>query len=438
MRVKVSTTPCSLSIAALVAEFGAAGALNLDPIDFALEADTAAETALRYPGKVLASNGRLFVSDTGHHRVLEVDPVSGDVLAAWGSGERGSDDGAALEATFNAPQGLALAGTTLFVADTNNHLVRAIDLPTGQVTTAVGTGEQGWPPATGPLLQTCPGNAVGPRGGERQPVHRQRRNPSDLASGSRVRHGRPLIGSAREGTLNGPFPTAELAQPSSVTLSDDGMLYFADSESSAIRVGEPRHGDHGARRRIRRRLVLFGDTDGIGNEALLQHPLGTEIDGNTLYVADTYNSKIKRVALDEGSITTWLGSEAGWADGSSPSSTNPAASLLDDGTLYVADTNNHAIRLIDTATGETSTLVLKGVEAFDPPAEFGGDVVVLPETSVAAGPGSLVLDYQLPEGFKVNEDAPSSITVSSGGTRGLPRRNDPLTSQGPPSRLAWR
>ncbi len=403
-------------IAALVAEFGAAGALNLDPIDFALEADTAAETALRYPGKVLASNGRLFVSDTGHHRVLEVDPVSGDVLAAWGSGERGSDDGAALEATFNAPQGLALAGTTLFVADTNNHLIRAIDLPTGQVTTAVGTGEQGWPPATGPLLQSAlatPWDLEEANGSlyiANAGTHQIWR--ADLAFDTVG----PLIGSAREGTLNGPFPTAELAQPSSVTLSDDGMLYFADSESSAIRVGNLDTEITALVAGSDADLFSFGDTDGFGNEALLQHPLGTEIDGNTLYVADTYNSKIKRVALDEGSITTWLGSEAGWADGSSPQFNEPGGLSLDDGTLYVADTNNHAIRLIDTATGETSTLVLKGVEAFDPPAEFGGDLVVLPETSVAAGPGSLVLDYQLPEGFKVNEDAPSSITVSSGGT----------------------
>ncbi|MGI9529274.1 MAG: thioredoxin-like domain-containing protein, partial [Acidimicrobiia bacterium] len=315
-------------IAALVAEFGAKGALNLDPLDFALEAETAAETALRYPGKVLASSGRLFVSDTGHHRVLEVDPVSGDVLAAWGSGERGSDDGAALEATFNAPQGLALAGTTLFVADTNNHLIRAIDLPTGQVTTAVGTGQKGWPPATGPLLQSglaTPWDIEEANGSlyiANAGTHQIWR--ADLAFDTVG----PLIGSAREGTLNGPFPSAELAQPSSVTLSDDGMLYFADSESSAIRVGNLDTEITALVAGSDADLFSFGDVDGIGNEALLQHPLGTEIDGDTLYVADTYNSKIKRVALDEGSITTWLGGEAGWADGSSPQFNEPGGLSL--------------------------------------------------------------------------------------------------------------
>jgi len=404
------------AIAALVAEFDAKGALNRDPIDFALEADTSPETALRYPGKVLAEDGRLFISDTGHHRILEVDPSTGDVRAAWGSGTRGSTDGSALEASFNAPQGLALVGNTLFVADTNNHLIRAIELPTGQVSTAVGTGEQGWPPTTGPLLQSAlstPWDVEEARGSlyiANAGTHQIWR--ADLSFDTVG----PLIGSAREGTLNGSFPTAELAQPSSVTLSDDGMLYFADSESSSIRVGNLDTEITSLVAGSDQDLFSFGDEDGTGNEALLQHPLGTEVDGDTLYVADTYNSKIKRINLTDSSIATWLGAEAGWADGSTPLFNEPGGLSLDNGTLYVADTNNHAVRLIDVATGETSTLILKGVEAFDPPAEFRGDVVVLPSTTVAAGAGSLLLDYQLPDGFKVNDDAPSSITVSTGGS----------------------
>ncbi|MGI9641891.1 MAG: thioredoxin-like domain-containing protein, partial [Acidimicrobiia bacterium] len=142
-------------IEGLVGEFAALGALNTEPVTFALEADTAPDRPLSYPGKVLAQDGALFVADTGHNRVLEVDPETGDVLAAYGSGTRGSSDGAALEAQFNAPQGLAIDGDTLYVADTNNHLIRAVDLTTGDVTTTAGTGEQGWPPRSGPILETA-------------------------------------------------------------------------------------------------------------------------------------------------------------------------------------------------------------------------------------------------------------------------------------------
>ena len=417
-------------IAALVDEFDAQGAINRDPIELALEADSAPATALRYPGKVLAENGRLFVADTGHHRVLEVDPDSGDVIAAWGSGRRGSSDGDALSASFNAPQGLALAGNTMFVADTNNHLIRSIDLSTGQVSTAVGTGEQGWPPSSGRLLQTSlatPWDLEESQGSlyiANAGTHQIWR--ADLAFDTVG----PLIGSAREGTANGPFPTAELAQPSSVTLSEDRMLYFADSESSSIRVGNLDASETDLVVGSDQDLFSFGDVDGTGNEALLQHPLGTAIAGSTLYVADTYNSKIKRVDLASNSVVSWLGDGAGWADGADPLFNEPGGLSIDGDTLFVADTNNHAVRLVDITTGVTSTLVLKGIERFAPPSEFPGEIVTLAPAPVASGAGSVLLDYRLPDGFKVNEDAPSSISVSSGDSLVALNGGDPLDLTG--------
>jgi thiol-disulfide isomerase/thioredoxin len=401
-------------IAGLVAEFDANGALNRDQVEFALEADAAADRPLNYPGKVLAVDGRLFVSDTGHHRILEVDPSTGDVFAAFGSGRRGSTDGAALEASFNAPQGLTLFGGTLYVADSNNHLVRSIDLDTGEVSTAVGTGQQAWPPVTGTLTGTSLSTPwdVDERNGSlyiaNAGTHQIWR--ADLAFDVVG----PLIGSAREGTLNGPFPTAELAQPSSVTISDEGMLYFADSESSSIRVGNLGEEVTALVVGSDQDLFSFGDEDGTGNDARLQHPLGTEVHGDILYVADTYNSKIKRVDLTTNSVSSWLGGEPGWADGSDALFNEPGGLSFDGSTLYVADTNNHSVRMIDVTTGITSTLVLKGVEAFDPPAQFRGEIVTLATTTVAAGQGSLLIDYTLPDGYKVNEEAPSSVTVGSG------------------------
>ena len=401
-------------IDALVAEFGAKQALNTEPLDFALEADTAPDRPLLYPGKVLAQDGRLFVADTGHHRILEVDPQTGDVVAAFGSGTRGLEDGPALEARFNAPQGLAMAQGTLYVADTNNHVIRSIDLATGDVSTLAGTGEQGWPPSFGTLRGTALATPwdVDERNG-RLYIANAGTHQIWIADPAFDTIG-PLIGNARESTVNGPFLDAELAQPSSVTVSDDGKLYFADSESSSIRVGDLRTNLTSLVVGSDADLFSFGDVDGTGNEARLQHPLGTEVVGVELFVADTYNSKIKRVDLTTSTITSWLGGDAGFADGSDPRFNEPGGISADGDVLYVADTNNHAIRAIDIATGTTTTIVLKGVEAFDPPDEFVGDVVELPE--VAAGPGSasLLLDYMLPDGYKVNGEAPSSITIATG------------------------
>jgi DNA-binding beta-propeller fold protein YncE len=342
-------------IAALVAEFDQANAINREPFEYALEATTAPARPLRYPGKVLATDGRLWIADTGHNRILEVDPISGEVMDAWGSGAKGFDNGASLEATFNAPQGITFnpEANVLYVADVGNNAVRTIDLASGDVSTLIGDGTLGWPPTGGALGETrlnSPWDVLYSddfvyiaNAGTHQIW------AADLAR-ERVA---PLIGSALEGTANGSFPEAELAQPSGLALSERGELFFADSESSSVRVGLLLNavtdlvvgGDAS--------LFEFGDVDGQGNAARLQHPLGLALDGSTLYVADTYNSKIKRIDIENGGVTSWLGESAGWADGSEPLFNEPGGLSFDAGLLYVADTNNHSIRIVDPTTGET-------------------------------------------------------------------------------------
>jgi len=401
-------------IAGLVTEFETKGQLDRTPIPLALEADDAPRRPLSYPGKVLAVDGRLWVSDTGHNRILEVDPVSGDVLAAYGSGEQGNADDVGVAASFNAPQGLALDDGVLYVADTNNHLIRAIDLATGQVSTVAGTGDQGWPPATGTatsIALSTPWDVLSSDGtlyianaGTHQ-IWALEQSTGIIG---------PLIGSAREGTSAGSFQDSELAQPSGLALDAGNRLFFADSESSSIRVGDLETSTTSLVVGGDANLFEFGDTDGTGNEARLQHPLGIAVDGDTLYVADTYNSKIKRVDTATNSITSWLGEGSGWADGTSPRFDEPGGLSLDGGVLYVADTNNHAVRMIDVDTSLTTTLVLKGIESFGPPAEYSGEVVQVPAQTASAGQASLILEYELPDGYKVNEDAPSSVVVEGG------------------------
>jgi thiol-disulfide isomerase/thioredoxin len=403
-------------VASLVAEFDASGALDRTPIEFALESDNAPKRALSYPGKVLAADGRLWVADTGHNRILEVDPISGDVLAAFGSGDKGSSDGNGLEATFDAPQGLALGDGTLFVADTDNHLIRAIDLGTGDVTTMAGTGELGYPAREGPARNVglnSPWAVVFDEG----TVYVANAGSHQIISiNIDIAFVTPLVGNGRESTKNGDFNRSELAQPSGLALSDDGILFFADSESSSIRAANLATEQTSLVVGGDANLFEFGDEDGEGNAARLQHPLGTALSREVLYIADTYNSKVKRVDTATNTVTSWLGSTPGWADGPDPQFNEPGGLSFSNGRLFVADTNNHAIRIIDVATGDTSTLILKGVEEFDPPADFRGDVIALDPLTANAGPTSLILDYILPNGYKVNEEAPSSLAIKGGGS----------------------
>ena len=406
-------------VRSLIDEFDELGLLDRTPIDFALEHEGAPDTVLSFPGKVLAdpAGERLFVADTGHHRIVTTT-ADGNVLAVYGSGKPGYLDGAALGARFHAPQGMALSsdGRTLFVADTNNHAIRSIDLTTNTVETLAGTGELGWPPTPAPLTQAKLNSPwdVELRDGilyVAMAGHHQLW-AIDLAAGIAA----PLVGNGRESTANGPLAEAELAQPSGLAFDTSGRLYFADSESSSIRYADVLHADGGTGvvAGSDQTLFDFGDEDGTGTDARLQHPLGVAYHEATgaLLIADTYNSKLKRITLDDNAVTTFLGEEQGWADGSNPSFNEPGGLSLDGDTLYVADTNNHVIRAVNVFSGETTTLVIKGIAEFLPTpddVDYQGKSVTLAPATIGPGTGSLVLDVALPEGFKVNEEAPSSL-----------------------------
>ncbi len=122
-------------ISRLVEMHKARGELNLTPLKFTPEMERPETGPLLYPGKVLAdkAGSRLFITDTGHDRIVQCE-LDGSHPITIGSGEEGFDDGDYAKATFNRPQGMCLNGDTLYVADTENHAIRAIDLKEQKVT----------------------------------------------------------------------------------------------------------------------------------------------------------------------------------------------------------------------------------------------------------------------------------------------------------------
>jgi sugar lactone lactonase YvrE len=124
--------------------------------------------------------------------------------------------------------------------------------------------------------------------------------------------------------LTAPATAPPFAQPSGLA-SDGKRLFVADSEASIIRsVDLPETGDR-VRTLAGGDLFEFGDKDGTGGDARLQHPLGVAWDGARVLIADTYNHKIKTLDPATGRVETWLGGGRGDRDGDRPSSTNPAA-----------------------------------------------------------------------------------------------------------------
>jgi DNA-binding beta-propeller fold protein YncE len=357
--------PMRAALADLIAQFDTEEVLDRRPLSFDPPPPGGGE--LRFPGKVLAdaAGGRLFIADSGHNRILVTD-LEGHAIMAIGDGDPGLVDGPAAHARFNHPQGLALdvASETLFVADEPNHAIRAIDLASGQVTSVAGSGEQGYD-----RLGGGPGREV------------SLSSPWDLALVDRrlwiamagthqlwaldLATGRVGVaaGTGAESIHDGPLREATFAQPSGLS-AGAGVLYVADSESSAIRSVDP--GADQVRRLVGRGLFDFGDIDGVAGQARLQHPLGvaaTTDNGTPLvFVADTYNDKLKRLDPVTRQITCWAGGDAGHEDGDlatarfwEPSGLSQAGSRL-----YVADTNNHAIRQVDLDAGTVKTLEITG------------------------------------------------------------------------------
>ncbi|MBX3439180.1 MAG: redoxin domain-containing protein [Planctomycetaceae bacterium] len=339
------------------------GTLNEEPLRFELERTKVEPGPLKFPGKVLAdeAGGRLFVADSNHNRIV-VASLDGTLLTTIGTGKIGRTDGAFDVAEFDHPQGMVLSGDLLYVADTENHLLRVVDLKNRTVGTLAGTGEQARSRSTGGALRDTPLNSpwaltihdgvlyIAMAGPHQLWSHRLGTNEIGL-----------FAGNGRENIVDGPRLSAELAQPSGIT-HDGAALYWVDSEGSAVRrmpfAGENIVTTIAGPHDVPHALFEFGDIDGSGQKVRLQHPLGLVHHDGMLYVADTYNHKIKRIHPGTGETTNWLGTgESG--NGLDPVQLSEPAGLSAAGmSLFIADTNNHRILMADIETGEVSEFVI--------------------------------------------------------------------------------
>ncbi len=349
-----------------IKEYDTRGWMDRRPLSFRLESQ--GSSPLLFPGKVLADqgSGQLFIADSGHHRIV-VASLDGQVTQVIGSGRQGLQDGDRTLARFNRPQGMALEDDTLYVADTDNHALRVADLASGEVSTVVGTGVQAYSIEAGPAAAVdlnSPWDIV--IVGDTLFIAMAGTHQIwslDMTTGAMAPHAGTGQEAIQDGALHAAaFDAAALAQPSGIT-TDGQRLYFADSESSAIRIADiSALGE--VRTIVGTGLFDFGDADGMGEQVLLQHPVGIAWHDGVLYVADTYNHKIKRVFPGTRAVMTFLGDgEAGLKDGPAREArfNDPTGVSVANGKLYIADANNHAIRVADLATGEVTTLELRGL-----------------------------------------------------------------------------
>ena len=406
-------------IEAVHEEFTARGLIDRTPIPLDLEA-TVASTFLAFPSEVLADEegGRLFIADAGHHRIVVTD-LSGRVVTAYGSGEAGFANGGPSEARFRDPQGLELSpdGNTLWVADTRNHALRAIDLVENEVTTIAGTGQRGY-------QQFTAGDPLSTALASPWDIHYHDGSLYIANAGAHqiwaldleVNYLTVFAGTGRENIDDGHrLNTATLAQPSGIT-GDGTYLYWVDAESSSLRR-VPFTGFGDVETLIGTALFDWGDADGPAGAAQVQHAQGLAFGDGVVYIADTYNHKIRALSLADLSVATVAGSGArAWLDaaGASAGFEEPNGLSLAGGKLYLADTGNNVIRTIDPSSSAVSTLSLTNLAAANPRLPEDGILrVQLPVQVVAPGVGTLRITFSSPRDSHLNSAAPSRFELTS-------------------------
>jgi thiol-disulfide isomerase/thioredoxin len=399
-------------IGGLIAKARSRGELDETPVDFPTESEKPHDAGLLYPGKITADalSRRLYISDTGHNRIVVTD-FDGKLVEVIGNGKPALVDGDFKASSFNRPQGTCLIEGVLYVADTENHALRAVDLKDKSVKTIAGTGQQSYSyTASGKGTITAlssPWDVI-PIPGTRilaiamAGLHQIWRY--DLARGT-IAH---WAGSGHENIQDGTIATARFAQPSG--LATDGQhLFVADSEVSGVR-SITLNSQHRVGTIVGTGLFNSGDKDGKADEVLLQHCLGLAFGDGKLYIADTYNDQIKVCDPKSRTVKSLTGKFGRGNSDDPPRFNEPGGLSLAGSTLFVADTNNHEIRTIDLETLAVKTLDLSTVE---PPVrekayKFNNPLVfnVGPVETVPTKELTIDLALNLPPGYHLSAEAP--------------------------------
>ena len=418
----------------LIAEHEAKGTLHRGSGPYVAPEPVARD--LRFPGKVLPlAGGNFLVSDTGHHRLVEMGPDLATVVRTIGTGAKGLADGPAEAAEFNEPHGLALlpgelaaeVGYDVVVADSVNHRLRGVTLADGRVRTIAGNGVQRLLEA-GPARVDDDGAAASATYLGTAPLEVALSSPWDVAYSSAL--GAVVIamagthqifafepasgavsivaGNGLEGLLDGPADQAWFAQPSGVTEDAQGNIWVADSETSALRVLKFGPGGTTVETAIGEGLFDFGFRDGDAGQARLQHPLGVAVlpDGSVA-VADTYNGAVRRYDPASQTVSTLA---RGLLE--------PSDVLLDESgevpLLIVVEANRH--QLIRLPLPKNALQV-----------DEGAAQTQRPKTNVAPGELALKVNFSAPTGQKLDDrwgdptqlkisSTPPELLVSGGGT----------------------
>jgi sugar lactone lactonase YvrE len=334
----------------------------------------ATSASLAHPlGLAIDAAGNLFIADTDNHRIRRVDGTTGVIATVAGNGMTGfsGDGGPATSASLYFPGGVAVdAVGNLLILDRFNYRIRRVDGTTGVIATVAGSGMAGFAgdggPATNASMSPGTGLAIDAAG------HLL------IADNNRIRRVDGTTGIITTVMGNGthrfsgdgePATSASLASPFGLAVDAVGNLFIADYDNNRIRrVG----GTTGIITTVTGNgMASFSGDGGPAASATVAHSYGVAVDAvGNLFIADSGNSRIRRVDGTTGIITTVAGNgfpgfsgDGGPATGASLSF--PSGVAVDAaGNLLIADFLNHRIRRVNGTTGIITTVAGNGIKAF--------------------------------------------------------------------------
>lgn len=372
----------------------------------------------------------LFISDTRNHRILRTSRT-GSTENIIGSGSEGFVDGESVNARFSFPHGMVFHPTDslLYIADTGNDAIRVYDLKSGKVQTILGNGKRGF---------EIPEMIKG--------VSHALNQPTDLTlmdgdlyftmtgwnqiwkMDIETNEAEPVAGTGEFGFTEGRTDKSDLAEPYGITSDSDGVIYFTERQSSAIRTLKRKKVDI----LVGAGVFEFGDLDGNSKNARLQGLGGITFFNNNLYVADQYNNKIKIVDPYSGRSDTFLGS--GKQGLSNNSGKNGAYSFPGDLTvlnnqLYIADTYNQVVRVVGIDGEGVATLDFLNKNEMEFIALYDRKVFETDTVYIGKGTTNINIRLELDSNWSYLTDAPHSVFLANraNGVTQLPEGFDPYS-----------
>ena len=400
----------------LIKEFDSQKKLNRNTVTLlSLEKDKLAETVLSFPSKVILneSGTELYISDTNHHRILHIDIQRKKILDIIGSNEIGNENGFFSEAKFNRPNGIFLKEQLLYIADTDNHCIRVADLRTKKVSTLAGTGKQ-----STSLNLSGKGNQVSLNSPFDLTEYKNKLYISMLGSHQlwtldlKTLEAELYAGSGRENLEDGKLLNATLSQPMGIT-KDHIRLYFLDSNTSSLRSADLKP-EGTIKTLIGKGLFESGDIDGKYPEASLQFPVGIFQNERKIFIADTLNHKIKSYDIDTKELKTLAGTDtSGFLNSNANESSfnEPSSIAKQNHLIYIADTNNHSIRILDLKTNTVKSFDFELSEKLfinrnQISKKFQGELISVPDMNIHPDSTEIKVHFELEPGFKWKSDSP--------------------------------